>query len=325
MSKGVKKDGSRTAKMKSLAGATHVLIEETDELGEDDFDQLDLSLRTIKAPVKIIRVFNPPGKTHWIWRDYVLIESEIKGYFTAQAKTEANLLSIFSDYNDNKINIQQSTIDKFESFAKIKPEYYYTVIKGLISEGMRGRIFSGWQVITNDEFNKIEARSIFGQDWGTAAPAGTVEVKMVNNRMYIREQNYEPATEKQIAILYCELGLEHEPIIADSAERFAVSKMRAGWSREELSIEEIEKYPMLLKGFNIYGVHKPAGSINSGIKLLKDTEIFVTEDSTNLWKEYREYKWALDKNKNPTDDPEDKNNHLIDAARYVRWSKGVLF
>jgi hypothetical protein len=35
--------------MKSLAGATHVLIEEADEVGEAEFDQLDLSLRTTKT------------------------------------------------------------------------------------------------------------------------------------------------------------------------------------------------------------------------------------------------------------------------------------
>ena len=81
-SKGVTKAGDRTAKMKSLAGATHVLIEEADELKEHDFDQLDLSLRTVKAEnVQIVRVFNPPAKNHWIWRDYNLVDSDVEGYY----------------------------------------------------------------------------------------------------------------------------------------------------------------------------------------------------------------------------------------------------
>lgn len=326
MSKGVKKDGNRTAKLKSLAGATHVLIEEADELGEDDFDQLDLSVRTVKsANVQIVRIFNPPHKQHWIWRDYTLVDAEIKGYFKAIPKESANLCSIFSVYTDNIKNLQQSTVDKFESFIKNKPEYYYTVIRGLISEGMRGRVFSGWQKITNDEFNAVDARSIFGQDFGTSSPAGTVECKIVKNRCYVREQNYEPKTAKELGILYCTLGLINEPILCDSAEPHTIVKIRSGWQKEELLDEEIIKYPQLLKGFNAMGVIKGPGSINFGISLMKDYEIFVTEESSNLWNEYREYKWALDKNKNPTDDPEDHHNHLIDPTRGVVTSKGRFF
>ena len=82
-SKGVVKSGSRTGKMKSLAGATHILIEEADEINEEDFDQMDLSLRTVKAEkIQVIRIFNPPPKSHWIWRDYTLVDSNEEGYLS---------------------------------------------------------------------------------------------------------------------------------------------------------------------------------------------------------------------------------------------------
>ena len=49
MGKGFKKSsGNRTAKLKSLAGATHVFIEEAEENAEADFRQLDDILRTVK-------------------------------------------------------------------------------------------------------------------------------------------------------------------------------------------------------------------------------------------------------------------------------------
>lgn len=333
ISKGVKKDSSRTAKMKSLAGATHVLVEEADELGEDDFDQMDLSLRTTKSEkIQIVRIFNPPGKEHWIWRDYILLPAEKPAdyvgeflYFTAQPKTDANLCSIFSTYYDNLDNIEEGTKLKFESFKKKKPEYYYTTIRGLISEGMRGRVFNGWQPITDQFFNDIPARSIIGQDFGDPSPAGTVECKIVNNRLYLRELNYEPSTVKGIGIKYSVLGIKDEPVIADSAEPQSIQLLRTGWQKEDLKEEEAEKYPMLLKGFNVFGVVKLPGSVTFGIDQVKEYEVYVTEGSTNLWNEYRNYKWALDKNKNPTDEPEDKNNHLIDPVRYVVMSKGRYF
>lgn len=334
ISKGIKKDGNRTAKMKSLAGATHILMEEADESGEDDFDQMDLSLRTTKAEkIQIIRIFNPPGKEHWIWRDYNLLPAPKPTdwgndeflYFKAYPRTDVSICSIFSTYEDNIDNIESRTIEKFESYKNRRPEYYYPVIKGLISEGMRGRIFNGWQPITNQQFNDINARSIIGQDWGDPSPAGTVEIKIVKNRLYIRELNYDPGTVKKIAIKYCGLGIKDEPVICDSAEPQNIQKLRTGWTRDELTDLEIELYPQLLKGFNVYSVAKPPGSVTFGIDLLKEYEVYVTEDSVNMWNEYRNYKWALDKNKNPTDEPEDKNNHLIDPTRYVVFSKGRYF
>ena len=327
MSKGVKADKDRTAKMKSLAGATHILIEEADELGEDDFDQLDLSVRTTKSEkVQIMRVFNPPFKAHWIWRDYILTDIEgMPGYFNARAREGSGLLDVFSWYPDNQKNLQQSTIDKFESFKEKKPEYYYTIIRGLISEGRKGRIFSGWKPISDSEYNEIDARSIYGQDFGSTSPAGLVQVKRVNNRIYLREQNYKPMTEKELAILYITLGLKDEIIICDSAEPLTIKKLRSGWTRKDLSRTEVEMYPQLLKGFNVFPAIKIQGSILTGINEIKDLDVYVTESSINLWAEFRDYSWALDKNKNPTDDPEDDHNHLIDPTRYVITGKNRYY
>jgi phage terminase large subunit len=325
MSKGVKKEGARTAKMKSLAGATHALIEEADELGEDDFDQLDISLRTTKGKkIQILRIFNPPHKAHWIWRDYVLTESDIKGYFNYKPKSTADIEMIFGTYLDNIENISMSTRELFENFKRKKPEYYYTVIKGLVSEGMRGRVFSNWQAITQEEYSNIDARSIIGLDFG-GVTGGCVESKLVRNRRYVNEIFYGGGTAKELAIRLCIAGIKDELIIADSAEPTKIAELHNGWDSDKLTEEEIEKYPQLLNGFNIVGVFKPSGSVSHGISKLRDREIFVTESSSNVWQEYRDYKWALDRNKNPTDVPEDANNHTIDPIRYIEFSHEILY
>lgn len=329
MSKGVKKEGSRTAKMKSLAGATHVLIEEADELGEEDFDQLDISLRTVKGrKIQVVRIFNPPHKAHWIWRDYNLIEVKEEGipdgYYMPVAKKESRVLQIFSTYLDNIKNVEPSTIELFERFRLTKPEYYWTVIKGLVSEGMRGRIFSGWEAITSDFFRNVDARSIIGLDFG-GITGGCTECKLVKNSIYVREIFYGGGTAKQVGIKLCIAGVTDELIIADSAEPTKIKELHMGWEPEMLTPDEIERYPQLLKGFNIVGAYKPPGSVTHGISKWKDMDTFVTEDSKNVWSEYREYKWALDRNKNPTDYPEDGNNHTIDPTRYVVFCKDIFF
>lgn len=327
MSKGAKKDGTRSAKLKSLAGATHVLIEEADELGEEDFDQLDLSLRTTRSnKLQIIRIFNPPHKQHWIWNNYILTESnDAPGYFTATPTGNSNTLSIFSTYYDNSKNIEDGTKEKFETFKNKKPEYYWTIVRGLISEGAKGRIFSGWQPCTDAEFVAADARSIWGLDFGTSSPAGIVEAKIIKDKMIVREHNYVGMTAKEIAIKLIILGVREDTIIADSAEPLTIQKLRRGWDADELMPDELLKYPQLLNGFCIYAAFKGPGSIYAGISKLGDMDIYVTEDSKNLWNEYREYKWALDKNKNPTDDPIDDFNHLIDPMRYIILSRGRHF
>ena len=49
--------------------------------------------------------------------------------------------------------------------------------------------------------------------------------------------------------------------------------------------------------------------------------MFVTKDSQNTIKEFRNYKWKEDKNGNILNIPIDDNNHSIDAIRYGTYSK----
>lgn len=325
---GVKAEGGRTAKLKSLAGYNLIIIEECDELSSEEFDVIDDSLRSIKGPApEIVRIFNPPGRLHWIWRDYNLVESGIKGYWRAFAKEGTDLLSIFSTYRDNIQNLAASTLQKWINYKIKNPEYYYTIIEGLISEGQRGRIFSGWNPISDETFKTIECRSVFGLDFGwSESPMGLVELKLLKNKGYGREHIYKPMTLLDLAKELCRLGLtSNDVIVADSEDPVSINKLRHGWLKDELSSEDFEKYPQLSKGFFVIGAIKGPGSVNYGINMMKEYEWFITEESINYWNEYRNYKWALDKDKNPTDTPEDNNNHLIDPTRYVVTGKNRIY
>lgn len=319
LAKGVSKDGSRTAKMKSLAGATHVLIEECDELGEGDFDQLDLSLRTVKAErVQIIRIFNPPSKRHWLWRDYNLTESDVEGFYRAEAKEGSDVLSIWSTYRDNLSNIQSSTVAKFESFLRSNPEYYYNQVCGLISEGAKGRIYSGWQPIGDEAYRELDLPKVYALDFGYSEdPNALAEIKYDGECRYVRELLYETGLDNlELARRLHALGVgKSDLIIADpgGGGDLRIVELRRMWM----------EHPELR--FNIRPAIKGPGSVNFGINKLKSAKVYLTESSVNGWNEYREYKWALDADKLPTDRPEDRNNHLMDAIRYAELAKGAVF
>jgi phage terminase large subunit len=310
ISKGFKKSsGNQTAKLKSIAGATHVLIEEGEETSEEDFNQLDDSLRTIKGEIQIIFIFNPPHKDHWIMkRWYNLIpceEKEFDGYYHATPKQDPSLLSIHSTYKDNIVNINETTITNFERYRLTNFEYYATMIRGLVSEGMKGLIYRKWRPISENEFNELPYPSFYGLDFGFSAdPAALVEIKAHNDRIYLKEHLYEQGyTNPMLARRFDELGISKaDEIFADSAE--------------PKSIKELTDI-----GWNVKPCEKGADSVRAGINFLLSKEVYYTERSKNLIKERESYRWALDKDKNPTDKPVDKDNHLMDASRYGTYTK----
>lgn len=319
-SKGVSKESDRTASMKSLAGATHVLIEEANELNEEDFDQLDMSIRTSLAnEVEVIRVFNPPSKRHWIWRDYTLVEKviRIKGidhmFYIGLPKEGRSLTSIFGTYHDNIKNIQQTTIDKFELIKERNPEYYYAQVEGLIPDGLVGKIYSGWVMITNKEFNAINVPSFYAMDFGYSVdPTAVIEVKIHNYNIYARELIYQVGLDNvTLAKMLRGLGISSEDVIvADpgGGGDYRIAELRRG-------LPNVPGYPDLR--FNVLTAYKGTGSVLHGINKIKGFKVHITEDSSNFLYEYSEHAWQIGPDKLPTDRPQDKNNHCLDPLRYA--------
>lgn len=319
ISKGFKKSSSKqSAKLKSLAGITHILIEETEEVDETDFDKLDDSIRTNKIDdIQIILLFNPPPKNHWlIKRFFNLVEWEpatvgdlnpdAKGFYQAIPKNNADVLPIPSTYLDNLKNLNYKTIKKYQEYGRpdspfYNPEKFYVDVKGLVPEGVRGRIYKGWRAITLDFFLSLPYESFYGLDFGYSDdPVALVEIKSHNNQNFWREIIYESGlTNPALAARMRACGVSGRlRIYADSAE--------------PKSIQELHDL-----GFNVIAAEKGPDSVLFGIKVIRAMVNYYTEESKNLRKENEEYKWQLDANKEPTDVPVDKNNHLKDGGRYA--------
>lgn len=309
ISKGFKKSsGKSSAKLKSVAGITHILIEETEEVDKDDFDKLDDSIRTTKTDnIQILLLFNPPSKNHWlIKRFFHLQDTEYEGYYQALPKRDPDILALHGTYLDNIQNLNRKTIRKFEGYGNpgslfYDEEKYYIDVKGLVSEGARGRIYRGWRRVSRAFFESLPYASFYGLDFGYSTdPVALVELKMHNKRVFSKDHIYEPGlTNQDLAKLMRALKInKRSPIYADSAE--------------EKSIEELRR-----EGFNVIPALKGPDSVLFGIKTLKSMENYYTEDSKYTENETEEYRWMVDANKDPTDTPEDKHNHAMDARRYA--------
>jgi phage terminase large subunit len=303
-----KSSGDQKAKLKSLAGYTDIIIEEAEEVAEEDFMQLDDSLRTIKADVNIYLLFNLPPKNHWmVKRWFNLIPSGVDGFYKIELKESEkhNTLLIHTTYKDNEIHLNQTTIDNFERYRETRPDHYWNMIQGLVSDGARGRIYKNWQPISDKEYEALDYSVFYGLDFGfTNDPTAIVEVKVHNDNVYVKELLYQTGLiNVRISDKLKDMGINgSKEIYCDSAEPKSVAELRT-------------------YNWNAISADKGAGSRKAGVDLLLGKNIYYTESSTNLISEMQTYCWALNKEKEPTNEPSDGNDHLLDAFRYAVYTK----
>lgn len=308
IAKGFKKSsGSQTAKLKGFANFTEVTIDEANEVDEDDFIQLQDTLRTKRAAIKMIRVFNAPEKSHYIWKDYILHPAvgydrsdgtELDDYFTAEPRKHIH--SIFGTYKDNIDNIDKGTVARYEGYHFTREDYYWNQIIGLIPSGKTGRIYKNWNRITLKEYQEIDLAEYYGLDFGFSAPAAMLGVKYHNGSLYVDLKHYGPL----------EYGYSYTKLL--TAEKLTSADLCVCDSATPTIISDL-----ISAGFYAAGAQKGPGSVNRGIKFLQSLNIFVTERSEKLWDEYLGYVWELDRNKEPTDKPLKKHDHAMDALRYI--------
>ena len=168
---------------------------------------------------------------------------------------------------------------------------------------LQGTIFEFNQVDAIPETAEIIA---YGLDWGFSVdPTAMVEIYRYNGELFINELIYQTGlTNADIVLKMQELNINvYVDIIADSAEPKSIEDINRGGYR------------------NILPANKGADSIRNSIDTLQQFKINITKNSTNIIKEFRNYRWATDKDGNYTGKPIDTYNHSIDAIRYVALNK----
>lgn len=292
-----KSSGDQKSKLKSLASYNCVIIEEADEIPEEDFMQLDDSLRTVKGDIKIILLLNPPAKNHWIIKRWMnLLPSEQPGFYDFMLKDNiVDTLLLKTDYRDNIANIAAQSIAQYEAYKETKPTHYWNMVRGLVPETVVGKIYNNWQVI--DSIPHEARLERYGLDFGYSIdPTAIVAIYYYNGGYILDEIAYQKElSNKRIADIIT--NVPRALVIADSAE--------------PKSIDEIKLY-----GVNIIPTVKGKDSVKQGIQFVQDQKISVTRRSKNLLEEYDNYAWDVDKDGEIINVPIGTFNHCMDAIRY---------
>lgn len=233
---------------------------------------------------RIIIDYNPSDEFHFIY-DKIKPREDVDFFVTT--------------YKNNPF-LSEDIISEIERLKDIDPNYWK--VYGL------GEVGASQSIIfrVNDCVDIPETATFlsYGMDFGfTNDPTTLVEVWKQGDDLFLKELLFKTGlTNRDIDNHLRLLGVERKEIFADSAE--------------PKSIEEL--YRM---GWNIKPATKGQGSINIGIDMMKRYKIHITRDSLNMIKEFKNYKWAEDKNGVVQNTPVDMFNHTIDAVRYALYDK----
>ena len=234
---------------------------------------------------RIIIDYNPSDEFHWIYE---------------KVKTREDADFHITTYKDNPF-LEENIINEIERLKQTDENYWRIYGLGQVGAG-KALIFAPQLIDAIPDKARFLA---YGMDFGyTNDPTTLIGVYIWDNELYIKEYIYRTnMTNRDIANEMGRLLVgRRDEVYADSAE--------------PKSIDEIYKM-----GWNIKPATKGRDSVNIGIDMLKRYKIFITKDSTNTIKEFRNYKWKEDKNGVILNAPVDMFNHSIDAVRYATYAK----
>lgn len=303
-----KSSGDQKSKLKSLASYNCIIIEEADEIPEDDFMQLDDSLRTIKGDITIILLLNPPPKTHWIikrWFNLTPVKG-IKDFYIPHLKDSiTNTIFIKTSFEDNTKNMSQDSIDNYREYETTKPNYFYNTIAGYVPETVRGRIYNDWKEIPDVPHEAELVRR--GLDFGyTNDPTALLDIYKYDGGYIFDERLYKTGLlNKHTASFILSLEDPNTLVIGDSAE--------------PKSIADLDDLGVTILGAKKQKQDEEGGKIsylNWSIGKMQGVKISYTARSKNIKEEQENYAWMEDKEGNGLNIPMDKFNHLMDAGRY---------
>lgn len=251
-------------------------INEANNIDKNSFDEL--SIRT--KQVTFID-YNPVSE-FWV-HNYLLNNASLDIEF------------IKSTYIDNDF-LDDNIVKDIERRKETDYEWYRVYGLGELGN-LEGVIFNNYNIVK--ELPDTPKR-ILGCDFGfTNDATAIVDIRYSDGEIYIDELLYQTdLTNNMIAkFITSDSDLKSVTMICDSAE--------------PKSIAELQMF-----GVRCLPADKGADSIRNGIDLMKQYKINITERSTNLIKEIRNYRWKTDKTGKSLNVPIDIWNHCIDASRY---------
>lgn len=271
----------------------YIWYEELDEFnGPEEIRTINQSLMRGGEKFFVFYSFNPP-KSQRSW-----VNGEVLEEREDRLVHHSNYLTVSKEWLGDQFYIEA------EHLKKTNPDAYEHEYMGAVT-GTGGEVFKNLTIrkIENEEIETFD-RIKRGIDWGYAVDPFVYlkgHYDKTRKRLYLYDEIFlVELSNKKAADMILARDKEHSYITADSAE--------------PKSIAELKSY-----GIKIKGAKKGPDSVDYGMKFLQDLEeiIIDNERCLNAAREFLNYEYARDAQGNFKADFPDRDNHTIDAARYM--------
>lgn len=259
-----------------------LFVNEANGLDYETFDQLAGRTRDFA-----IIDYNPSAK---FWAHEELVEKQ---------KDRTSFLVLTYKDNEALDNQEKANIESRKPKPGEEPSNWWTVY-GLGQIGsLEGNIYSGWEEGTCAGIEQVGVLVRYGLDFGFSndETALVAIYEMPENKLGIVEKLYKKGMlGSQYADIFDDIGVDRNVlIVADSARPEIIAELKT-------------------RGFRIVGADKNPGSVKRGIDRVCQRQIVY--DGKNLKREYLSYAWRKKRTGEILDEPQDGNDHLMDALRY---------
>lgn len=209
-----------------------------------------------------------------------------------------------STYKDN-IFLPEPAVREIESYKDTNPALWQIFGKGEFAI-VDGLVFpkDNWDIIPDNDFPTWLGEEFLGLDWGFVSDPTVCVGAIVNDTdIYAREY-------------FREVGMKTRDI-ATRLEPYRDMYKYCDIDNRLVSELEDAGIPLLTM------TRKNGESIMSGLRLMNQRHIHITESSTDLIKEFRNYVYKKDRHDTYQTNlrPIDKFNHGIDALRYIVYAE----
>ena len=295
--------GNQTAKLKSIPKLRKFFLDEAQELVNPvDFDTIDLSIRVLDAPNEVWLALNPTDIHHWIYKRFFKkpgIPYDYNGVVD-------NVRYVHTDWRDIRAYLSPSFIEVALQCEREDPEKYANIYLGDWSLKRSGLIYPRWEQAAPEEI-PVGLDWWYGNDWGYSNdPDALLRMAFdpLTRTLYVVQVMY--TTGKLPRDVAAAVRQDCEARGADSNKALVYCDPARPDSIQELRMQ--------------YGVNAVPGINRDKVGRIGYLQGFkVRYVGAAIKDEVETYSWEPDKNdpETYTDEPQDGNDHAMDAASYA--------
>ena len=259
-----------------------LFVNEANDMDWETFDQL-----ASRTTHKVIIDFNPTAE-FWAHTELLAKKPERCDFIILTYKDNEALAPRIRDY-----------IESHRPKPGEKPSNWWTVYgEGQIGS-LEGNVYHGWRKITEADTNATTRLVRYGLDFGFNDQTALVEIRETEDGgLIVKELIYESELRSDQYPEALE-AVKVDPnilIVADAARPEIIATIREA-------------------GYRIIPADKNAGSVMRGIDRVQQRQIIY--DGKDLEREYLSYAWRKTRGGQLQNEPQDGNDHLMDALRYA--------